>query len=262
MRASLARTLATPAIARALEKTHAAASTAKSCASLTWFDRDSSTWKTSQRSLETDWESFSETWPRAGMTVDGHAFELPTLERRTSGIDGGALLATPTRAANQLSPSMLKHPGCRLWQTPVADDAVNRTAGKFNSRGEPKLSAQVMWPTPSATLGTHAGLVTPSKAREGGTLVEALSARTTWPTPNASDANKWSHQSLAERQAKGQQVCLNTAVSPQGGLGGSLNPPWVEWLMGWPLAWTVSRHWATAKSRSKRRSAGLPAEGR
>lgn len=29
-------------------------------------------------------------------------------------------------------------------QTVVADDAVNRKAGKFNSRGEPKLSAQVL----------------------------------------------------------------------------------------------------------------------
>ena len=37
----------------------------------------------------------------------------------------------------------------RTWQTPVADDSVDRTKGKMNSRGEPKLSAQVkLWPTP------------------------------------------------------------------------------------------------------------------
>lgn len=36
----------------------------------------------------------------------------------------------------------------RMWQTPVADDSVDRAAGKFNSRGEPKLSAQVKFPTP------------------------------------------------------------------------------------------------------------------
>jgi DNA (cytosine-5)-methyltransferase 1 len=59
-----------------------------------------------------------------------------------------------------------------------------------------------------------------------------------WPTPNASDANKWSNQSLAERKQKGQQVRLNTAVSPEGGKGGQLNPDWVEWLMGWPIGWT------------------------
>lgn len=31
-----------------------------------------------------------------------------------------------------------------MWQTPVADDSVDREKGKFNSRGEPKLSAQVL----------------------------------------------------------------------------------------------------------------------
>jgi hypothetical protein len=31
-----------------------------------------------------------------------------------------------------------------LWQTPVADDAVDRAKGKVNSRGEPKLSGQVV----------------------------------------------------------------------------------------------------------------------
>lgn len=46
----------------------------------------------------------------------------------------------------------------KIWQTPVADDAVNRVAGKVNSRGEPKLSAQAkMWPTPHANCGTGAG---------------------------------------------------------------------------------------------------------
>jgi hypothetical protein len=68
-----------------------------------------------------------------------------------------------------------------------------------------------------------------------------------WPTPAASDANKWSNQSLKERKEKGQQVRLNTAVSPEGGNGGQLNPTWVEWLMGWPLGWTDLKQSVTAK---------------
>lgn len=59
-----------------------------------------------------------------------------------------------------------------------------------------------------------------------------------WRTPNASDANKWSKQSLAERMAKGQQIRLNTQVSPDGSQAGQLNPEWVEWLMGWCIGWT------------------------
>jgi hypothetical protein len=37
------------------------------------------------------------------------------------------------------------------WQTPVADDQLDRLRGKINSRGEPKLSAQTLqWPTQAA----------------------------------------------------------------------------------------------------------------
>jgi DNA (cytosine-5)-methyltransferase 1 len=42
----------------------------------------------------------------------------------------------------------------------------------------------LLLPTPSATLGSNGGLVTPAKAREGGTLIETLSML---PTPQASD---------------------------------------------------------------------------
>jgi hypothetical protein len=128
------------------------------------------------------------------------------------------------------------------------------------------------WPTPSANnyeqtdveamLARRARLKAEKKNGNGFGLTLGNAVKM-WPTPNASDADKRSHQSAAERIEKGQQVRLNTAVAPNGGQGGSLNPTWVEWLMAWPLEWTVSRHWATVKSRSKRRSRGesSPHEG-
>ena len=64
----------------------------------------------------------------------------------------------------------------RMWQTPVADDAVNRAAGKFNSRGEPKLSAQVKFPTPltrdwkSGTGADHGAHSPPLSSVVGGQL--------------------------------------------------------------------------------------------
>jgi len=49
-------------------------------------------------------------------------------------------------------PRFMKETESGLWQTPVADDAVERKVGKWNSRGEPKLSAQVkLMPTPVAS---------------------------------------------------------------------------------------------------------------
>lgn len=86
-----------------------------------------------------------------------------------------------------------------LWQTPVADDAVNRTSGKVNSRGEPKLSAQVLrWPT---------------------------------PTKNAN------HDCAAERERN--TPALASAVAMSEASGGQLSPDWVELLMGWPRCWTA-----------------------
>jgi hypothetical protein len=134
----------------------------------------------------------------------------------------------------------------------VADDAINRTAGKINSRGEPKLSAQVkLWPTPHGFSPDGR-----SNGPSGNELGRAVN-RSLWPTPTKSDADKWSNQSLAERQAKGQQIRLNTAATPEGGGGGSLNPTWVEWLMGWPLGWTDCAHSATDNVRQWCASHGI-----
>ena len=91
------------------------------------YDPKSSSWRTSQLCWVEGSESYSETWPRSGIQLAGTAFLLPHLAPLTDETGSG------------------------LWQTPVADDAVNRSAGKWNSRGEPRLSAQVkMFPTPRA----------------------------------------------------------------------------------------------------------------
>lgn len=76
-----------------------------------WFasyDRESSSWKTSQRSLLAGWDEFSETWPKQGMTQSGRAFELPMSVPR---IDGS---------------------GCLLWPTPTAQQSQNRTCSRLN----------------------------------------------------------------------------------------------------------------------------------
>jgi hypothetical protein len=53
-----------------------------------------------------------------------------------------------------------------------------------------------------------------------------------WPTPAARDYRHPNSKSYQDRGggSKGEQ--LPNAV------GGSLNPTWVEWLMGLPLGWT------------------------
>lgn len=97
--------------------------------------------------------------------------EAQTAQNPTPGQTGGTTLAG---AAEQ------------LWQTPVSDDQVAREKGKFNSRGEPKLSGQAqMWTTPQAHDVTMrgSGQVPTNKA---GNACLARDA-TNWPTPASRD---------------------------------------------------------------------------
>jgi hypothetical protein len=120
--------------------------------------------------------------------------------------------------------------------------------------GDGLSTAVKQWPTPTCQDAENNG--SPSQmARNTKPLNAAVKL---WPTPNASDADKWSHESLAQRLEKGRQVRVNTAVSPEGGGGGSLNPTWVEWLMGWPLGWTGCAASATDKFRQWQRSHSKP----
>lgn len=66
-----------------------------SCESLAWWEPDTSSWKTSQGSVLTDWEPYLESWPRMGVLANGRVFQLPILELGTFAIVGG-LFPTPT----------------------------------------------------------------------------------------------------------------------------------------------------------------------
>ena len=125
------------------------------------------------------------------------------------------------------------------WPTPMASDWKQSGSEAELARKSPSLpaavAAQEMWPTPTSTLGTNGGLVTPSKAREGGTLTEALSAHTEWATPTVK-GNYARPRPSNPKEGAG----LATQV------GGQLNVAWVEWLLGWPIGWTGFASVATA----------------
>jgi hypothetical protein len=57
---------------------------------------------------------------------------------------------------------------------------------------------------------------------------EKWKARLSFPTPTTQDAANNGGPSQSERNTPP----LNAVV------GGTLNPDWVEWLMGWPVGWT------------------------
>lgn len=63
---------------------------------LAYYDRDTSSWKTSLSSSEEDLTVSSGIWPKSGMTLAGIAYELPTSEHRIAGRGSFLLLKTPT----------------------------------------------------------------------------------------------------------------------------------------------------------------------
>lgn len=126
-------------------------------------------------------------------------FRLLPLTRRTSGNESGSWLATAT--ANQLAPSMRKWKGCReIWPTPSARDWKDTPGMKARRRDGRDRSADQL---PRAVY-----------------LEE--SARF-YPTMDYGAA-KGRGQASADDRSR---------------LGGSLNPEWVEWLMGFPPGWTA-----------------------
>tara|TARA_R100000808_G_C2113581_1_gene126927 strand:- start:348 stop:764 length:417 start_codon:yes stop_codon:yes gene_type:complete len=63
------------------------------------------------------------------------------------------------------------------------------------------------------------------------------------PTPTNQDSKNCTlPPSQKDRDSIPGWLLSNT---PTKSAGGSLNPTWVEWLMGWPIGWTDSRPLAT-----------------
>ena len=91
---SLVRTSAKQVVRQASPKKLGQVSFLNSCESFAWFDQSSSSWKTSQRSLITDWELYSESWPKQALIVNMRAYLQVLWEPVIKELDGG-LLPTP-----------------------------------------------------------------------------------------------------------------------------------------------------------------------
>lgn len=74
-----------------------------------------------------------------------------------------------------------------------------------------------------------------------------------WPTPTSRDWKDGSAKACANVPKNG---LLGRVVHDGSGKPGSLNPTWVEWLMGFPLGWTALSPSEMPSSRKSRKSSG------
>lgn len=98
MQASLARMLASPAGMQVLLKAREVACSAKSSAWLMRYDRNTSSWRTSQESFDF-LDRSSEAWPKSGMMQGGYVWALRISGLRMAEKGGGVLQNIPTPSA-------------------------------------------------------------------------------------------------------------------------------------------------------------------
>lgn len=75
----------------------------KCSASFVRLSLDSCSWRTSQRCLIEGWESFSATWPRQGLMLNGECWELPMSAGTSSGSGYGLWPALKASDGDQYS---------------------------------------------------------------------------------------------------------------------------------------------------------------
>ena len=193
----------------------------KCTGSLARYDRDSCSWKTSQRCLDGGWQPYSATFPRSGMTRNGTLFLLQPLVRRT-GESGSGLWPTPSATQAPITKDLHSFNGKYFTK---GDGRKHQTDLLLAVIGRANIASTSLQST-DATLQTN---VTAPGAKD--------SAPAMWGTPTAGCwkgsgkfGGKTHQHDLKYCNLRGQ------VLTPEN--GGQLNPTWVEWLMGFPLGWT------------------------
>jgi DNA (cytosine-5)-methyltransferase 1 len=115
----------------------------------------------------------------------------------------------------------------QCWELPTLERRISGTDSGCAPNGE------TFWHTTPTVCGNYnrKGL----SERSGDGLATAVMK---WPTPTAHNAKEGGFPAEYERNTP--------TLAAQA--GGSLNPTWVEWLMGWPLGWTDLKPSETDKS--------------
>lgn len=157
-----------------------------------------------------DSELYSETWPKWGIVLDGHAMELPMLERH------------------------INESECLLWHT---SDCSDRRSPKSKQQGV-NNQVKAYWRTPQShngAQGPKSKMFYEKCLKTGQSAITLVDQVKNWPTPAARDSkgsNSAKHLSTGHHiNQLANKVKLNKTE-------GQLNADWVELLMGLPIGWT------------------------
>lgn len=160
--------------------------------------------------VEEDSELYSETWTKWGIVLDGHAMELPMLERH------------------------INESECLLWHT---SDCSDQRSPKSKQQGV-NNQVKAYWRTPQShngAQGPKSKMFYEKCLKTGQSAITLVDQVKNWPTPAARDSkgsNSAKHLSTGHHiNQLANKVKLNKTE-------GQLNADWVELLMGLPIGWT------------------------
>ena len=217
------------------------------------YDRDSRSWKMSGCLFTGDYAKCSGALPKSGMMRNGRIYAQATWARRTGGKESG-LLPTPntmegikpkkiesivkTNQKNRPGRSTLSmnlreliyygerdlHGNPKMWRTPRAGNPGSRP----NVKGGKVLAEEVKkFPTPQARDFRSGQMKRVNRPGFQNNLNDIVKM---YPTITVND----SKNSITESQ-RGRGTLTDAMLDEkQNTPDGQLNPPWVEWLMGFP----------------------------
>jgi hypothetical protein len=106
-----------------------------------------------------------------------------------------------------------------LFQHPTAERPISETGSG-------------LWPTPTCNMVSGGANHNSPQVLAKNHGINLAGAVQKWPTPTANE------DACGKPTGKMQKMLGNHPLVRQDLTGGTLNPVWVEWLMGWPLGWT------------------------
>lgn len=191
------------------------------------YDPATHSWKTHQCLFVEDLQPSSLTLPKWGMMRGGVLSERITQALPTSGTESGLWRTPKATEGNKPSYGDKSHQGLayqvKMWPTPTASVAGPDFAKMDRSKTGISLQTAVAMDQDIARsarngIQNHLGSGAPAHVQ---TVVQMF------PTPKSRD---WKGKSQ-----RGEHAPMDALPNM---ITGSLNPDWVELLMGWPLGWT------------------------
>ena len=207
--------------------------------SYAWYDPDTLSWKTWQRSLIEGWTSFSGNFTKQGMMQNGQLYQQVLWEPVIREADGGSLPTPTATEAKGGGYKNVKYKNGRFFRT-------NKQGVQWGVR---LTDAVLTLPTPTAS-DVEGGIAKDVQYKNGNFFrenkqgvrwgVKLRDAVSILPTPTARDYKDSGENMNYKKAAKKGRLpgVIVESRSTQTGKDTNLNPHFVEEMMGYPIGWT------------------------